>query len=453
MPKKMPFCEVGKYQPGRFSEGISIFYQQYGHGDIKVLFIIGLAGTHDSWHPQIKGLTGADIPNEEKVCHTKDKDGDEAECSTDESHSSSFSDSLKMPEFLVHNKDEEVSLKNSIQVCSFDNRGVGKSSVPKDKSYYTTTIMARDALALLDHLGWSKAHVCGHSMGAMIAFKLAAIAPNRILSLALLNTTGGGFQCLPKVDCTMISIMLRFLKARTPEARADVDLDTHYTKEFLEAYVGNVKRRAILYQEYVKNISSSGLQQKYGFEGHINACWTHHITSRECEIVQNSGFLVAVIHGRHDIIAQVRHARKIAKKLYPVARMIEFHGGHLVSNERPEEVNKALIELIKSSESNLQPHEWVNLSHTEMGSGVHDASSQEEEEKIFYCTACFYNTCRNLQACLFYLLGLFLTVWEYVKGFFLSSRKERIEPFGDHTSVNDSNPPVKTSKPGVVVPQ
>jgi hypothetical protein len=37
----MPFCEVSKYQPGRFSEGISIFYKQYGHGDIKVLLIIG----------------------------------------------------------------------------------------------------------------------------------------------------------------------------------------------------------------------------------------------------------------------------------------------------------------------------------------------------------------------------------------------------------------------------
>lgn len=32
--------------------------------------------------------------------------------------------------------------------------------------------MAKDAIALLDHLGWKKAHVFGHSMGELMTFKL-----------------------------------------------------------------------------------------------------------------------------------------------------------------------------------------------------------------------------------------------------------------------------------------
>jgi hypothetical protein len=64
----------------------------------------------------------------------------------------------------------------------------------------------------------------------MIACKLAAMAPERVLSLALLNVTGGGFECFPKLDRKSLSIAIRFLKAKTPEQRAAVDLDTHYSK-------------------------------------------------------------------------------------------------------------------------------------------------------------------------------------------------------------------------------
>ncbi|XP_042480439.1 putative aminoacrylate hydrolase RutD isoform X2 [Macadamia integrifolia] len=202
----MPFCDVSKYQEGGGgSNGIKIFYRTYGHGTIKVLLITGLAGTHDSWGPQIKGLTGVDTPND--------------------AGSKSSSPKMNDPEEGFDGDDNE-----GIEVCSFDNRGMGQSSVPTKRSEYTTTIMARDAIALLDRLGWKKAHVFGHSMGAMIACKLAAMVPDRVLSLALLNATGGGFECFPKLDRKTISIAIRFLRAKTPEQRASVDLDTHYTK-------------------------------------------------------------------------------------------------------------------------------------------------------------------------------------------------------------------------------
>ncbi|RWR96424.1 Epoxide hydrolase-like protein [Cinnamomum micranthum f. kanehirae] len=331
----MPFFDVSKYQKeGEESSaasvnGIRIFYATYGRGKTKVLLIIGLAGTHDSWGPQIKGLTGTETPND-------------------------------VESLIV---DENLNDPDEIEVCSFDNRGMGRSSVPTNKSQYTTTVMAKDALALLDHLGWRKAHICGHSMGAMIACKLAAMAPDRISSLALLNVTGGGFECLPKIDRKMISLGIRFLRARTPEQRAAVDLDTHYTKEYLDEDVGSNTRREDLYQEYVKAISSTGMQSNCGFEGQINSCWTHKMRSKEINSIRSSGFLISVIHGRHDIIAQIRHARRLAKKLQPAARMIELHGAHLVSHERAEEVNGALMELIKATKSKMNPQEWSNISN------------------------------------------------------------------------------------------
>ena len=56
---------------------------------------------------------------------------------------------------------------------------------------YTLADMAADALAVLDALGVRSAHVCGASMGGMIAMHLAAKHPQRVKSLALLMTTSG----------------------------------------------------------------------------------------------------------------------------------------------------------------------------------------------------------------------------------------------------------------------
>ncbi|KAJ1543556.1 hypothetical protein HK405_009232, partial [Cladochytrium tenue] len=50
------------------------------------------------------------------------------------------------------------------QVCVFDNRGVGDST--QDCPEFTIQDMARDALALLDHIGWtSSVKIVGVSLG------------------------------------------------------------------------------------------------------------------------------------------------------------------------------------------------------------------------------------------------------------------------------------------------
>lgn len=56
---------------------------------------------------------------------------------------------------------------------------------------YLLKDMASDALGVLDALGISRAHVCGASLGGMVAQHLAASQPQRINSLALMMTTSG----------------------------------------------------------------------------------------------------------------------------------------------------------------------------------------------------------------------------------------------------------------------
>jgi pimeloyl-ACP methyl ester carboxylesterase len=56
---------------------------------------------------------------------------------------------------------------------------------------YSLSDMALDGLAVLDELGIEKAHVCGVSMGGMIAQTLAIEHPDRVLSLtSVMSSTG-----------------------------------------------------------------------------------------------------------------------------------------------------------------------------------------------------------------------------------------------------------------------
>jgi pimeloyl-ACP methyl ester carboxylesterase len=71
------------------------------------------------------------------------------------------------------------------RVIALDNRGHGQSSKLYDPAAYSTTLMAEDVRALLDHLEIDRADVMGYSMGARIAATVAVNHPLRVRSAIL----------------------------------------------------------------------------------------------------------------------------------------------------------------------------------------------------------------------------------------------------------------------------
>lgn len=78
-------------------------------------------------------------------------------------------------------------LLRDFRVLRMDTRGHGASDVPKGD--YTLSMLARDAVAVLDAAGVARAHVCGLSMGGMTALELASEHPERVERIIGANTS------------------------------------------------------------------------------------------------------------------------------------------------------------------------------------------------------------------------------------------------------------------------
>ncbi|MFT4706622.1 MAG: 3-oxoadipate enol-lactonase [bacterium] len=96
---------------------------------------------------------------------------------------SNFDLSIRAPVF-------ESALAQHFEIAAADPRGLGTTDAPDGD--WTMQDYAQDALRVLDALGWEHAYILGESFGAMTALHMAALAPERIIRMALAAGSAGG---------------------------------------------------------------------------------------------------------------------------------------------------------------------------------------------------------------------------------------------------------------------
>ncbi len=145
---------------------------------------------------------------------------------------------LGMPAALWPDEFVDALRARGFRVVLFDNRDCGRSTrltqapVPRIPiamvrallgrpvaATYTLTDMALDAAVVLDSAGVECAHVVGVSMGGMIAQVLAALQPQRVLSLTSIMSSTGNPS--PRLAVGSRRAM-RALLARPPDDPTDV---------------------------------------------------------------------------------------------------------------------------------------------------------------------------------------------------------------------------------------
>ena len=214
------------------------------------------------------------------------------------------------------------ALTASLRVLRYDHRGHGGSPVPPGP--YSLAELGGDLLALLDILELPRVRLGGLSLGGMVAMWVAANAPERVESLALLCTSA---QLGPP---SMWRDRVSAVRQGGVAAIADAVLDRWFTPEFTARHAGVVgwARRMLVTTPD---------------EGYVGCC----AAIETMDLVPSLSTISApalVIAGERDPATPPPHLEQIAAGIAGSRLEVLPDVAHLANVERPEAVNRLLLE-------------------------------------------------------------------------------------------------------------
>lgn len=164
----------------------------------------------------------------------------------------------KEPLLLLHGLADHALVWSSLgdylaqdyHIVAPDMRGHGESSKPE--TGYTFTDAIADLEALMKHLGWSSAHVIGHSWTGKLALIWAREHPERLRSMILVDPIFvWNMPSLLKITFPILYRVLPFLKGMGPFASYE---DAEQQARQLYLYEG--------WSSLQQNVFKSGIEQK-----------------------------------------------------------------------------------------------------------------------------------------------------------------------------------------------
>jgi 3-oxoadipate enol-lactonase len=223
-----------------------------------------------------------------------------------------------------------AGLEKHFRVITLDNRGAGESTAPSEP--FTVADMAADTIGLLDALAIDAAHFFGVSMGGLITQVVALDYPGRVKKIALGCTSHGGMHAIqPEKE-----VMAALAESANPDIPMEESIRKKVQFLFSQAFIKNEPKRI---EQFVRFSIKSFPTQK-GAAGQMGALSVFNSKKRLGEI----RCPVLVITGSADRMMPPENSRLLAEGI-PGAELYMVEGaGHSFFLERPEEVNRALID-------------------------------------------------------------------------------------------------------------
>lgn len=223
------------------------------------------------------------------------------------------------------------------EVARYDQRDAGQSTRMPDTSTsnpfaalfgkkgdaYSSEDMTDDAIAVMDALGWERAHIFGHSMGGTIAQRIALRHPDRVLSVvssAGMPSDASGFGVARYLR---FGLLAKLARMKFPEGReGDIEASLAVARGVSSPDYPFDDTAA---QEWIERQVDSGPRDTKAQSRQIGAQW-HGPKLRDLDKP------TLVLHGDKDPIGKVSAGRDTAKRV-PAARFVVLPG---VGHDLPE---------------------------------------------------------------------------------------------------------------------
>jgi pimeloyl-ACP methyl ester carboxylesterase len=269
---------------------------------------------------------------------------------------------VNWPQHLI-----EYLIENNFRPIVFDNRDTGLSTrVDRDsfsdekrndtivrsyiryylrlsiESEYTIDDMANDAIAVLDELNISKAHVLGISMGGMIAQIIASTHPDRTKTFTLIASTAS----TPSPLNGPTRKVRKLLMDRTKNPNSTIDQRVDRTRKIFSeiGYQGIDLNTDEFYEDIASSIKRGG-NDDTGFGRQLTAI----LGSKDrLDKVRSINAPTLIIHGKDDPLIKVKNAYRTNKLIKDSKLIVIPDMRHLIEPPVFDQFKQDLLNHLKN---------------------------------------------------------------------------------------------------------
>ncbi len=218
-----------------------------------------------------------------------------------------------------------LALSRHFTAAAWDARGYGDSDDYEGALDFGD--FSDDLLRVLEHFGAEQAHFVGVSMGGRIALDFYGRHPQRVASLVLADTSGGGKRQTPEQIRAFLQVRQQpLLDGKTPrEIAPDIAQELVGPSTPPEAYARIIESLSRLHaQSYLKTLEAA--VSYHGFPA-----------------LESIAVSCLLLVGAEDCVARPEVMRAMADSIPGAQFQIIEHASHLSNMEQPESFNQALL--------------------------------------------------------------------------------------------------------------